>query len=328
MIKIGFTYDLRSAYLAMGYSELETAEFDRESTIDAIESTLNQLGYETDRIGHIKQLVERLQNGDRWDIVFNICEGMYGIAREAQVPALLEAYNIPCVFSSPLVMALTLDKGMTKRVIRDAGIATPEFFVVTKQDDINKVDLPFPLFVKPVAEGTGKGISEKSIVQNKTELASVCRDLLKAYKQPVLVETFLSGREFTVGITGTGEKATAVGCMEIVLKEHAEKGVYSYVNKEECEDLIEYVITTGDDKQKCEKLALEAYRILNCEDGGRVDIRYSHEGNPSFLEINPLPGLHPEHSDLPILCTLNGIAYAELMKMIMDSAIQKVRQKK
>ncbi len=168
MIKIGFTYDLRSAYLAMGYSELETAEFDRESTIDAIESTLNHLGYETDRIGHIKQLVERLQNGDRWDLVFNICEGMYGIAREAQVPALLEAYNIPCVFSSPLVMALTLDKGMTKRVIRDAGIATPEFFVVTKQDDIRKVDLPFPLFVKPVAEGTGKGISEKSIVQNKT----------------------------------------------------------------------------------------------------------------------------------------------------------------
>jgi D-alanine-D-alanine ligase len=328
MIKIGFTYDLRSAYLAMGYSEEETAEFDRESTIEAIESTLQQLGYETDRIGHIRQLVERLQNGDRWDLVFNICEGMYGIAREAQVPALLEAYNIPCVFSSPLVMALTLDKGMTKRVIRDAGIATPDFFVITKEDDVSKVDLPFPLFVKPVAEGTGKGISEKSIVSDKTDLASVCHNLLKTYKQPVLVETFLSGREFTVGIVGTGENAKAIGCMEIVLKEHAEKGVYSYVNKEECEELIDYVVTTGQDKEKCEKLALEAYRALNCEDGGRVDIRYDHKGNPSFLEVNPLPGMHPEHSDLPILCTLNGIAYPELMKMIMDSAIQKVDQKK
>ncbi|MCB2207750.1 MAG: ATP-grasp domain-containing protein [Bacteroidetes bacterium] len=327
-MKIGFTYDLRSAYLAMGYSEEETAEFDRESTIEAIESTLQQLGYETDRIGHIKQLVERLQNGDRWDLVFNICEGMYGIAREAQVPALLEAYNIPCVFSSPLVMALTLDKGMTKRVIRDAGIATPDFFVITKEDDVSKVDLPFPLFVKPLAEGTGKGISEKSIVSDKMDLASVCHNLLKTYKQPVLVETFLSGREFTVGIVGTGENAKAVGCMEIVLKEHAEKGVYSYVNKEECEELIDYVITTGQDKEKCEKLALEAYHVLNCEDGGRVDIRYDHEGNPSFLEVNPLPGMHPEHSDLPILCTLNGIAYPELMKMIMDSAIQKVHQKK
>jgi D-alanine-D-alanine ligase len=327
MIKIGFTYDLRSAYLAMGYSEEETAEFDRESTLDAIESTLQQLGYKTDRIGHIKQLVERLQNGDRWDLVFNICEGMHGISREAQVPALLEAYQIPCVFSSPLVMALTLDKGMTKRVIRDAGIATPEFFVITQPGDIKKADLPFPLFVKPVAEGTGKGISEKSIVQDKTALASVCRDLLTTYKQPVLVETFLSGREFTVGITGTGENAKAVGCMEIVLKEHAEKGVYSYVNKEECEELIDYVITTGQDKEKCEKLALEAYRVLHCEDGGRVDIRYDHEGNPNFLEINPLPGMHPEHSDLPILCTLNGITYPELMKMIMDSAIKKVNIK-
>ncbi len=159
-------------------------------------------------------------------------------------------------------------------------------------------------------------------------MASVCQDLLSTYKQPVLVETFLSGREFTVGITGTGENARTVGCMEIVLKEHAEKGVYSYVNKEECEELIEYVITTGVEKKKCEKLALEAYRVLNCEDGGRVDIRYDHKGNPNFLEINPLPGMHPEHSDLPILCTLNGIAYPELMEMIMDSAIQKVHQKK
>jgi D-alanine-D-alanine ligase len=181
--------------------------------------------------------------------------------------------------------------------------------------------------VKPVAEGTGKGISEKSIVQDKNELASVCSDLLRIYKQPVLVETFLSGREFTVGIVGTGENAKAVGCMEIVLKEHAEKGVYSYVNKEECEELIEYAITTGFDKEKCEKLALGAYRELHCEDGGRVDIRYDQEGSPNFLEINPLPGMHPEHSDLPILCTLNGIAYPELMKMIMDSAIQKVQQK-
>ena len=327
MIKVGFTYDLRSEYLAMGYSNEETAEFDKESTVDAIESTLNLLGYETDRIGHIKQLVDRLHKGDRWDIVFNICEGMYGIAREAQVPALLDAYHIPYVFSSPLVMALTLDKAMTKRVIRDAGIHTPDFFVVTKPEDIEKVNLPFPLFVKPVAEGTGKGISAKSIVGNANELKANCLYLLSTFKQPVIVETFLSGREFTVGITGTGENARAVSGMEILLKENAEKNVYSFTNKEEYEELISYVSISGEDKLKCEKLALDAYRILDCEDGGRVDIRYDDKGNPNFLEINPLPGLHPEHSDLPILCRLNGISYPELLKMIMDSAMSKVKKK-
>ncbi|MCJ7579770.1 MAG: D-alanine--D-alanine ligase [Candidatus Aminicenantes bacterium] len=325
-MKIGFTYDLRSVYLAMGYSDEETAEFDQESTIDAIESTLCQLGYETDRIGHVKQLVGRLHKGDRWDLVFNICEGMYGIGREAQVPALLDAYHIPYVFSSSLVMALTLDKGMTKRIIRDAGIASPDFYVVKKPEDISKVSLPFPLFSKPVAEGTGKGINPKSVVNNAVELNAVCLDLLSNFNQPVIVETFMSGREFTVGITGTGDKARSVGVMEILLKENAESDVYSYTNKEECEELIDYVVTVGEDKLKCEKLALDAFRVLGCEDGGRVDIRYDAAGSPNFLEINPLPGMHPEHSDLPILCTLNDISYPELMKMIMDSAKEKVKK--
>lgn len=325
-MKIGFTYDLRSAYLAMGYSEEETAEFDRESTIEAIEKTLQNLGFEVDRIGHVKQLVERFYKGDRWDLVFNICEGMYGIGREAQVPALLDAYNIPYVFSSPLVFALTLDKAMTKRVIRDAGIATPDFFVVTKPDDIAKVDLPFPLFAKPVAEGTGKGIDAKSIIRNAAELKSICLYLLETFKQPVIVETYLSGREFTVGVVGTGENARTTGGMEIILRENAEQGVYSYTNKEECEQYTDYVPIVGEDKLKCEQLALDAFRVLGCEDAGRVDIRYDAAGIPNFLEINPLPGLHPEHSDLPILSALNGISYPELMKMIMDSAVQKVKK--
>ncbi|HEY9114282.1 MAG TPA: hypothetical protein VIN10_06250 [Bacteroidales bacterium] len=326
-MKIGFTFDLRSEYLKMGFSEEETAEFDRESTIEAIEKTLQDLNFEVDRIGHVKQLVERLHKGDRWDLVFNICEGMYGIAREAQVPALLDAYNIPYVFSSPLVLALTLDKGMTKRVIRDAGIATPDFFVVTKPGDISKVVLPFPLFAKPVAEGTGKGIDSKSIVKNAAELKSTCLNLLATFKQPVIVETYMSGREFTVGVVGSGENARSTGGMEIVLRENAEQGVYSYTNKEECEQYTDYVATAGEDKVKCEQLALEAFRVLGCEDGGRVDIRYDAAGNPNFLEINPLPGLHPEHSDLPILSALNGISYPELMKMIMDSAVLKVKKK-
>ncbi|MBE0649619.1 MAG: ATP-grasp domain-containing protein [Bacteroidales bacterium] len=324
MTKIGITYDLRSEYLKMGFSEDETAEFDQEGTIVAIENTLQELNFETERIGHLKQLVARLANGDRWDLVFNISEGLYGNGREAQVPALLDAYRIPYVFSSPLVLALTLDKGITKRVVRDAGITTPDFFVINKESDIPNMKLSYPVFVKPVAEGTGKGIDGKSVVRSPKELAEICPTLLSKYKQPVLVETFLPGREFTVGIVGTGDSAKAIGTMEIILNKKAEKDVYSYINKEHWESRVEYKTTLGSDKEVCEQLALDAYRLLGCEDAGRVDVRMDEDGNPNFLEINPLAGIHPSHSDLPMLSRMNGISYDSLMKMIMDSAMQKV----
>ncbi len=324
-MKIGITYDLRSEYLNMGFTEDETAEFDQESTIEAIESTLNALHFKTERIGNIKQLVNRLAKGYQWDLVFNISEGMYGNGREAQVPALLDAYKIPYVFSSPLVLALTLNKAFTKRIIRDAGIATAEFAVIERLDEVDGINLAFPLFAKPVAEGTGKGINGSSVIYNKEELIERCRFLLSEYHQAVLVEEFLPGREFTVGIVGTGKNSRAVGTMEILLKDKAEKEVYSYVNKEECENLVEYIPVNKTDKESCEDVALKAYRLLGCEDAGRVDLRMDANGIPSFMEINPLAGIHPEHSDLPILSRLNGISYEELMKMIMNSALAKVK---
>ena len=166
-MKVGLTYDLRAEYLAAGYGEEETAEFDRPDTIDALEGALKEFGYQTDRIGHVRQLVTRLAAGDRWDIVFNIAEGLRGVAREAQVPALLEAYDIPCTFSDPLVTALTLHKALTKRVLRDVGVRTPDFFVVESEADIERCKLPFPLFVKPLAEGTAKGIDGDSKVDSR-----------------------------------------------------------------------------------------------------------------------------------------------------------------
>lgn len=323
-MKIGLTYDLREEYLREGYTEEETAEFDRVDTVVAIESALQKLGYETERIGHIRQLCTALANGKRWDMVFNICEGMHGIGREAQVPALLDAYRIPYVFSGPLVLSLTLHKAMTKRVIRDAGVPTPDFFVVHHPAEINQVNLPFPLFVKPLAEGTGKGVDARSVIYNASQLNEMCTSLLDRFNQPVLVETFLSGREFTVGIVGTGAKARSVGVLEVILKDNAEKNVYSYVNKEECEELVIYELVKGDVAEACEKVALDAWRVLECEDGGRVDIRFNDKEVPNFIEVNPLAGLHPEHSDLPILSTRNGIPYSELIRMIMDSALSKI----
>ena len=239
-MQIGLTYDLRSAYLAAGYGEEETAEFDQEGTIDALESGLKQLGHETDRIGHARQLVARLAEGDRWDLVFNICEGLHGIGREAQVPAILDVFEVPYTFSDPLVMSLCLHKGLTKTVVRQAGLPTPDFFVVHQPSDLPEVSQRFPQFVKPVAEGTGKGTGTRSIVYDVAQRQRECDRLLEQYRQPVLVESFLPGREFTVGLLGSGDEAVVVGTLEIVLRSEAEAGVYSYQNKEQCEQLVEY----------------------------------------------------------------------------------------
>ena len=326
-MKIGITYDLRSEYLAMGFSEDETAEFDRDDTISAIETTLQGLGHDTERIGHIKQLAAALVAGKRWDLVFNIAEGMYGIGREAQVPALLDAYAVPYTFSDPLVMSLTLDKGMTKRVVRDAGVPTSDFMVAVSLDDAGRVHFPPPYFIKPVAEGTGKGITPASIIHDSEKLAAGVAGLLQTYRQPVLIEPYLSGREFTVGIIGTGPEARAIGSMEVILLSNAEQGVYSYVNKEHCEELVEYRLVRAAEEAlvaEVERIAVDAWRVLGCRDGGRIDIRCDGQNRPQFMEVNPLAGIHPEHSDLPIICTKMAISYQQLLSYIVDSAAARI----
>ena len=322
-MKIGMTYDLRDDYLAEGYGEEETAEFDHPMTIAAIEEALVGLGHEVERIGHIRELARRLVAGQRWELVFNIAEGLRGFAREAQVPSLLEAYDVPYTFSDPLLLSLTLHRGMTKRVVRDLGIPTPDFAVVESPEEIAEIGLPFPLFAKPVAEGTGKGVTAASKITARSELERVCRTLLETFRQPVLVETFLPGREFTVGIIGTGRDAFAPGVLEVHLTEKAEKEVYSYVNKEDWHGRIEYRLATDAMARLAEKTALSAWRGLGCRDGGRIDLRADAEGIPQFMEVNPLAGLRPEHSDLPILCELAGMPYREMIAAIVHSAMKR-----
>ncbi len=324
-MKIGLTYDLRSEYLKLGFSEIEVAEFDKDETIDGIENSLRELNFETERIGHIKNLVSLLSQGKRWDLVFNIAEGMYGIGRESQIPALLDAYKIPYTFSDPLVLSLTLHKGITKHIIRGANIPTADFFVVENEKDIAKINLPFPLFVKPAAEGSGKGISERSKVTNFNELNEVCEILLKEFQQPLLVETYLSGREFTVGIVGTGEKAKVIGMVEVILNEKAENNAYSYQNKENYTETVEYQNVTDSIFEKCAEVALKSWRILNCRDAGRIDLRCDNKGIPNFIEVNPLAGLNYLHSDLPIIVYKNGYSFTDLIKIIVDSALERVK---
>ena len=331
-MKIGITYDLRDQYLAEGYGEEETAEFDRADTIDSIVNALQELGHHTDRIGHARELVQRLASGDRWELVFNICEGLRGTGREAQVPAILDLYEIPYTFADPCVMSVCLDKGVTKSVVRNVGVPTPRFAVVVDEENVAELvdncPFRFPLFAKPIAEGTGKGVTPASRVNDVDELAIVCKQLLDRYRQPALVEEYLPGREFTVGILGTGKEAACLGTLEIVLREEAEQDVYSYVNKERCEELVEYRLVqaeTDEQVRRAEQIALLAWRTLGCRDGGRIDLRCDAEGQPQFLEANPLAGLHPAHSDLPMLATALKMSYLELIRRIVDSAARRCK---
>lgn len=323
---IGLTYDLRAEYLAAGFGEEETAEFDRPDTIDSIEAALNELGHETTRIGHAHALLNALARGERWDLVFNIAEGLEGVSREAQVPAILDTCGIACTFSDPLTASLTLHKALTKRVLRDLGLPTAPFVVIESLDDLRAVDLPFPVFVKPLAEGTAKGIDARSKVDSPAALRSAVERILDDFKQPALVETFLSGREFTVGITGSGPDAEAVGTMEVVLLPQAEAHSYTYVNKERCEELCEFPLATPEWAAQAEELALAAWRGLGCRDAGRVDLRADDQGRLQIMELNPLPGMHPFHSDLPMICTAVGIPYVELIRRIVTSAAGRIRR--
>ncbi len=319
--RVGLVYDLRDDYLAEGFTEEAVAEFDFPDTVDALDEALCELGYETDRIGHGRALAGRLVAGDRWDIAFSIAEGVSGRGREAQVPCLLEMYGIPYVFSDALVCAVTLDKVVAKRLVRERGLNTAPFHVVAEIADLDRMRLPFPVFAKPVAEGTGKGVDGASRCTNAPELRRVCEALMARFRQPVLVEAYLPGREFTTAVLGTGTAARVLGSMEVQLRDHAPTRDYSYDMKERCEEYVEYVALREEPlRQDVEALAIDTYRTLECRDTGRVDIRLDAEGRPAFIEINPLPGLHPHHSDLPIIATQQGMPYVEVIGAIMESA--------
>ena len=320
---VGITYDLRTEYLKMGFSEEETAEFDKEDTIESIELALQNAGYRTDRIGHSRNLMKRLLNGDKWDLVFNICEGLYGDGRESLVPAILDSFRIPYVFSGPATLAVTLNKYMTKRLARDAGVPTPDFRLIQSEDDLMNHKPSFPLFAKPVSEGTGKGIDHHSVIHTEKDYKKVCSRLLKKFNQPVLVEEYLPGREYTIGVVGNGRDATVIGAVEVVFHDKND-GIYSYENKENWVGRLEYKKVSDDILKSCEAIALKVWEVTGSFDGGRIDVKADKNDRLQFMEINPLAGINPHHSDLPILAGLYGISYQELLEKIMKAAIKRI----
>ena len=323
LLKIALCYDLKEDYLAEGLTTEQVMELDDEETIEGIASALRSLGHTVERVGRGAELARRLASGQRWDLVFNIAEGLYGRSREAQVPALCELFAQPYTFSDPLTCALTLDKPLAKRLVRDHGLPTAPFAVIERPEDAERVDLALPLFVKPAAEGSSKGVTERSRVESRGELREACADLLRRFGPPVLVERYLPGREMTVGIVGNGAEARVVGIMEVVFKNGSD-GDYTALNKAEYLSRVEYSLLDGEPLGlRAREVALTAYHALSCRDAARVDLRCDENGEPCFLEINPLPGLHPVRSDLPILSRLAGISYPELLGRIVEAAARR-----
>jgi len=323
-MKVGLTFDLRSWYIDRGYSMDETAEFDKQETVDALENSLKLMGYETEPVGNAFQLIDALAAGKRWDIVFNIAEGLYGDGRESVVPAILDQYKIPYVFSGPVIMGLSLNKHIAKMVVSSAGVPVSAGILVSDLKELESLDPEFPLFVKPVSEGTGKGITSKSLVNSLTELKEMVEWILTEFRQPALVEEYLPGREFTVGIVGYGKDAVAIGGMEVIC---ANNLPYSVEVKENYTEYCTYKPLGEDVIDECKAVALGAWRALDAVDAGRVDLKADRKGRICFIEANPLAGLNPVHSDLPILARMYGIQYQTLMEMIMDAAVKRINGK-
>lgn len=318
-MKLGLVYDLRDDYRASGFTEEESAEFDSAETIDALARSLVRLGWDVDRVGRGQELARRLSGGEKFNLVFSIAEGVRGRSREAQVPALCEMFDQPYVFSDPLTMATTLDKAVAKRIVRDCGVPTASF-VVIENAFATAPDILYPAFIKPLAEGTGKGCGGKSLVHNAHELRREAARLIDQFKQPVIVESYLPGREFTVGIVGSGDNAEVIAVLEVAVRPDADKGVYSFEIKEDWERYVTLDVADDSEARMAAKIGLSAYRALGCRDAGRVDVKSTDKGKPQFLEINPIAGLHPTHSDLPILTTKSGRDYDWLISEIISSA--------
>jgi D-alanine-D-alanine ligase len=323
-LRIGFTYDLKDDYLQSGYTQEQVAEFDSTVTIDAVCEAIERAGHSVECIGNAAALSKKLLAGARWDLVFNICEGMYGTGREALVPAMLDAWQIPYTFSEPLVHALTLHKGITKQLLQASGLSTTEFCLMNSPEDFKGLQSPYPYFVKAVSEGTGKGITPNSKVHSLTELKEQASLLITEFKQPVIVEPFLTGREVPVGVLGTGDSAFCLGVMDIGFTDKADSDIHSYYNKANCEEAAVYSPAKDEFAAKCADLALQAHKVLNIKDACRVDIRSDSAGEPQIMEINSLPGLMPARSDLILLAEMFGYTYQQVIEAILKSAMDRI----
>lgn len=326
-LRVGFTYNLKRIIPGDDISTDQEAEYDSPKTILAIREALESLGHEVLELEAKSDLPVRLGSSDL-DVVFNIAEGFKGRNREAQVPALLELLDIPYSGSDSATLALALDKGLAKKVVSAAGVAVAKGQTfLTSKDKLNK-ELLFPLIVKPVAEGSSKGVITKSVATNEVELRELVQMTLSRYKQGALVEEFLPGREFTVAMIGE-KRPRVLPPMEIIYHNTKEPHpVYSYQLKLDPRGEISNQVPALVDKalqEDIENVAKESFIALGCRDFARVDIRLNAQGKACFIECNPLPGLTPKWSDLCLITEAIHMDYKTLISELISPAIRRWR---
>ncbi len=301
------------------------AEFDSPRTVAAISRAIEALGHEVVRLEATPDLPRNVAEA-HVDVVFNIAEGMRGRTREAQVPALLDLLGIPYTGSDAATLAITLDKGLAKRIVQAAGVATPRWVVVPPGGAV-PTDLRLPVIVKPNAEGSSKGIGRSAVVTDAGALAEVLASLHARFHAGAIVEEFLVGREFTVGVLGDATPMT-LPIMEICFDDPPESlPIYTFDHKTEVDLSVHNVVPAPIDEAlaaRIRELALTCFDALGCRDVARVDVRLDGAGEPNFIECNPLPGLSPGYSDLCIAAEAAEIDHGALIARILAPAVRRL----
>lgn len=326
-LRVGLTYNLKRITPQAGGVLDDEAEYDSPSTIASIAGALEAAGHEVVKLEADASLPEALLSA-RPDLVFNLAEGAGGAAREAHVPALLELLRIPYTGSDPRCLVVTLDKALAKAIVADAGVAVPRGVIVTSGAEDFPADFGAPLVVKPVAEGSSKGILASSFARTVDDALDVALTMARRYKQGALVEEFLPGREFTVAVLGN-EDPLALPPMEIRFRDGLEAPIYTFDHKlAPCDD-VSYDVpakVSPELDRALRDLALRSFRALGCRDVARVDVRLDAAGRPRFIECNPLPGLTPGWSDLCLVTEATGMTYVELIARITSRAMDEARR--
>jgi D-alanine-D-alanine ligase len=329
-LRVGFAFNVKRIKPASPDDDDSEAEYDSPKTLQAIREAIASYGHEVIDLEANSELPGILATTPV-DIVFNIAEGLKGRNRESQVPAMLELLDIPYTGSDPAALAIALDKGLAKKMVRQAGINTPDFMLMTTgKERIPKEMQKFPLIVKPVAEGSSKGVMPKSVVKSEAELREVAKEMASRYRQPALVEEYINGREFTVGLLGE-RRPRVLPPMEIVFTDKTEVNpVYSFEHKLDWTNRIKYETPAKLDKdqlREMEKAARNVFTALGCRDVARIDFRMDDKGKIYFLECNPLPGLTPGWSDLCLIATAAGMDYRTLIGEILAGAVRRYKER-
>jgi D-alanine-D-alanine ligase len=330
-MKIGLSYDLKEAVasLAPGQPEDAFEEYDSLETVEALRSAIEARGHSVAKLGGGREFLERILR-EKVDFVFNISEGLGNHrSREAQIPSVLEMLGIPYSGADPLCLAVCLDKHLTKKIVSREGIPTPKWSVIdSRQKSLDWQSLPYPAFVKPVWEGSSKGIRLNSLVREPKEMERVVANLLQQYHQPVMVEEFIAGEEVTVGMLGN-TPPEVLGIMHIIPRKKDKDFVYSLEVKRDYEKLVDYQCPAKIEEKTLQLIkdySLKVFQVLECRDFARVDFRINPQGKPYFIEINPLAGLNPRSSDLIIMARLIGISYNEIIGSILEAALRRYPQ--